>query len=368
MKTTLTYAIRTATAPGETVPTLVPVIVDRKAPVSLTKVVENAIDRGLIVGPKTSAAEEIARGIADQMYKEFQNGNGVAFGQYFYGRLYLDGTTGANGELTKANKVNVRLYKGEEFRLSLNDFAFTYEGSADESKLDYLLSKGEGTSLPRNELVEGMPVTAQGTHLRLDGDTVRLEFKETGGGAAVDVTTFTAAGPDNLSFAWPAGLVAGKSYEVTVYRTGEDGLERTSNSKRVTVRAGAVPPGPARVTISGIDAEGTETGTVRENAPIRVHGTGLNLGEGDALYMKRSDLGDDEYHQVPAWAISEAEDGTRLVLDDGEIEGEYFWGWFEDFGGFDSEHHGITLKLLSHGGDPASEPQTVTANAQVVLS
>ena len=80
------------------------------------------------------------------------------------------------------------------------------------------------------------------------------------------------------------------------------------------------------------------------------------------------DLSDDEYHRVPAWAISEAEDGTRLVLDDGEIEGEYFWGWFEDFGGFDSEHHEITLKLVSHGGIPSSEPQTVTADAQVVMS
>ena len=44
-----------------------------------------------------------------------------------------------------------------------------------------------------------------------------------------------------------------------------------------------------------------------------------------------------------------------------------FWGWFEDFDGFDSEHHGITLKLVSHGGIPSSEPQTVTASAQVTL-
>ena len=42
--------------------------------------------------------------------------------------------------------------------------------------------------------------------------------------------------------------------------------------------------------------------------------------------------------------------------------------WFEDYGGFDSEHHGITLKLVSHGGIPSSEPQTVTANADVVLT
>ena len=170
-----------------------------------------------------------------------------------------------------------------------------------------------------------------------------------------------------------AEVLPGGDYKLTVKSRAGDaaGPLQTSFRKVKYLRVVDPEPGPVTVAITGIDAAGRETGTVVENAPIRVHGTGLNMGEGDALYMKRSDLGDDEYHQVPEWAITEAADGTLLVLDNGDTEegaGEYFWGWFEDYGGFDSEHHGITLKLVSHGGIPSSEPQTVTANADVVLT
>ena len=103
----------------------------------------NAIDRALIVGPKAPAAEEIARGIADQTYKEFCDGHSVRFGEYFYGRPYLDGTCGPNGNLTKgANSVNVRLYKGEDFNLSLSDFAFSFEGEGTAYLSGFNLVKG----------------------------------------------------------------------------------------------------------------------------------------------------------------------------------------------------------------------------------
>ena len=354
MKTTLTYAIRTATAPGEERSTQVPVIVNRKAPVSLTKVVENAIDRGLIVGPKTSAAEEIARGIADQMYKEFQSGNGVAFGQYFYGRLYLDGTTGANGELTKANKVNVRLYKGEDFRLGLGDFSFTYEGSADEPTLNFLLSKGEGVNLPRNELVEGMAVTAQGTHLKLDGDTVKVTFKEVGGSASVDVTAFTAAGPDGISFAWPASLVAGKSYEVTVYRTGEDGLERISNSKRVTVRAGETPAGT--FTFTGVNTSGGPMGLVNYSQSIQMHGTGLV--EEAAIEAKPTDSAG-EFFAVPGGFMDF--DSDELIRLDSEVQvGDMtLWDYLTQTVGISSQHNSVTFRITQDG---ESKTATATVN------
>ena len=32
-----------------------------------------------------------------------------------------------------------------------------------------------------------------------------------------------------------------------------------------------------------------------------------------------------------------------------------------------AEHSGMTLKLVSHGGVPSSEPQTVTASAPVLM-
>ena len=54
--TKLTYTVRLATAPGESEAQRVPVLVNRKAPVTLTKVVENAIDRGRILGAKAAAS------------------------------------------------------------------------------------------------------------------------------------------------------------------------------------------------------------------------------------------------------------------------------------------------------------------------
>ena len=125
MKTKLSYTVRTTRAPGETRDSIVPVIVERLNPVELETVVENCIDRGLIAGLKTTAAHGIAEGVAAQIAREFSLGRGVQFGQYFYGRPYLSGTVDANGRLTGDNKINVRLYKGAEFKLALEDFSFT---------------------------------------------------------------------------------------------------------------------------------------------------------------------------------------------------------------------------------------------------
>ena len=70
-----------------------PAIVEREEAVPLDVIIERAIDRGLIAGIKPSAAKQIADAIAQQMYEEFKAGRGVKFGNYFYARLYLDGTS-----------------------------------------------------------------------------------------------------------------------------------------------------------------------------------------------------------------------------------------------------------------------------------
>ena len=109
MKTKLNYTVRTTRAPGEARDTIVPVIVERLSPVELEMVVENCIDRGLVAGLKPTAAHGIAEGVAAQIAREFSLGRGVQFGRYFYGRPYLSGTVDANGRLTSANGINVRL-------------------------------------------------------------------------------------------------------------------------------------------------------------------------------------------------------------------------------------------------------------------
>ena len=291
MKTRLSYTVRLSKAPGESEATPVPVLVNRRPPVSLTKVVENAIDRGLIVGPKASAAEEIARGIADQTYREFLDGNGVAFGQYFYGRIYLDGTVGDNGTLTKANGVNVRLYKGEEFRLGLDDFSFSFEGADSQPKIDWLLATGQGDASVRNVLIAGSPVSVQGTFLNLDGDESRVEFREVGGAQTVAVEEFTSAGPDVLTFPWPAALVAGKAYEVTALRTQEDGTMRTSNKKRVTVKAGATPPVVNPPLIESVESQNEPEDTVNlGGAYLFVYGDNLDTATEVKVYNSHDEV------------------------------------------------------------------------------
>ena len=76
-KPTLHYGVRETLAPGETNPSVVPVIVDRQQPVELETVVENCIDRGLIAGLKPTAAQGIADGVAAQMAFEFGKGRGI---------------------------------------------------------------------------------------------------------------------------------------------------------------------------------------------------------------------------------------------------------------------------------------------------
>ena len=242
MKTKLNYTVRTTRAPGETRDAIVPVIVERLSPVELETVVENCIDRGLIAGLKPTAAHGIAEGVTAQIAREFSLGRGVQFGQFFYGRPYLSGIVDANGRLTGDNKINVRLCKGAEFKLALDDFSFTFDGAGDAVKVDFLLSDADGAV--RGELVENAPLKLNGRNLYAAGDTDRVLFAEVGGAAEVEVAAFTAQGADLLAFAWPSGLAVGKSYRVMVERTDVNGVTRTGGGRTVTVVAGGAAPEP----------------------------------------------------------------------------------------------------------------------------
>ena len=147
-------------------PVYVSAIVEREEAVPLETVVENCIDRGLIAGLKPTAAHGIAEGVAAQIAREFSQGRGVQFGQYFYGRPYLSGMVDANGRLSSANGVNVRLYKGEAFRLTLDDFSFTFDGAGDAVKIGSIY--GDTTDAGGNtygQLVAGAPVKINGRNL-----------------------------------------------------------------------------------------------------------------------------------------------------------------------------------------------------------
>ena len=300
MKTKLSYTVRNTRAPGETRDTIVPVIVERLNPVELETVVENCIDRGLIAGLKTTAAHGIAEGVAAQIAREFSQGRGVQFGQYFYGRPYLSGTVDANGRLTSDNRINVRLYKGEAFRLTLDDFAFTFDGAGDAVKIDSIY--GDTTDAGGNtygQLVAGAPVKINGRNLYAAGDTDKVLFTEAGGGSTVEVADFATQSADMLSFAWPAGLVAGKTYAVKVERTDVNGVTRTSAEKKVAVIAGVVPPAPEPTPVAtGYVADGESGAAISmDGGSLNVNGTNLN-GATKVLFRYTED-GEPFYEAYP---------------------------------------------------------------------
>ena len=318
MKTKLSYTVRNTRAPGETRDTIVPVIVERLNPVELETVVENCIDRGLIAGLKTTAAHGIAEGVAAQIAREFTLGRGVQFGQYFYGRPYLSGTVDANGRVTSANRINVRLYKGEAFRLTLDDFSFTFDGAGDAVKIDSIY--GDTTDAGGNtygQLVAGAPVKINGRNLYAAGDTDKVTFTEAGGGSTVEVADFATQSADMLSFACPAGLVAGKTYAVKVERTDVNGVTRTSAEKKVTVVAGApAPVNPPEVT--DYEADGMPGEPIYLNGGT-LHVNGTNLAGATKILFRFAEDGEPFYEADPTEVTDTVVDCGSLGYS-GEVE------------------------------------------------
>lgn len=205
----------------------VPSIVDRTPTVPLEDIIENAIDRGLIVGLKPNAAKQVAEAIVQQMAEEFKTGRGVKFGDYFSARLYLDGTTNADGKLTSANGVNVRFTNGPAFKISRSNFSWSNVQGGDIPGVDFLISDADGAE--RNKLIEREVVLVNGVNLYQDGDAgTKVSFyaiDPTTGAvsdtATAEVTVFTSKGPNVLQFPFSAALEAGVSYMAIPARSAD---------------------------------------------------------------------------------------------------------------------------------------------------
>ena len=254
MKTKLEYTVRTTRAPGEQSDSWVPMIVDRVQPTGLDDILEKCIDRGLVAGIKPTAVKTIAEGVAQQIAKELSEGRGIQFGQYFYGRPYLSGTADSNGRLSGDNAINVRLYKGNAFRLGASDFTLTFADGGNNPTIDFIVSEGD---TPRGEVVKGRNVKVNGRMLYGAGDTVRVRFADVAAEAgAAEVAEFTAVSAELLGFACPAALVPGRKYAVTVERTDANGVTRISGPKTVACTGPAVPAPKITRANSG-DSDGT---------------------------------------------------------------------------------------------------------------
>ena len=218
----------------------VPTVVDRGQTVPLETVIERAIDRGLIVGIKPTAATSIAQGLGKQMYAEFANARGIKFGDYFYGRLYLNGTCGSDGRLTDKNDINVRLVPGNGYRVKLSDFSFQNVESEMVPQVDFVLS--DTASAVRNKPVIGATLFINGMKLVGEGTTTTVELwatdatgEITGDDPAYTFSEFTAEGASLLAFA--LANVAAAKYVLKVARTATGGTRTESVPLNVEVVA-----------------------------------------------------------------------------------------------------------------------------------
>ena len=206
----------------------VPAIVEREASIPLDEIIIRAIDRGLIAGLKPSAAKQVADAIALQMYEEFRQGRGVKFANYFYARLYLDGTTDADGRLSEANNsVNVRFANGAAFKLSFDMFSFSNIAGGDIPGTDFLISDVDGAQ--RGQLKVNACILLNGVNLYREDDlgtkvafyeynTVTGEIADT---ATAEVSDFRSKGPNLLQFAFPQALETGKTYMAIPSRSAD---------------------------------------------------------------------------------------------------------------------------------------------------
>ncbi len=243
-KPILFYDVRVQTSRVTGGTLYLPAIVEREEAVPLDVIIERAIDRGLIAGIKPSAAKQIADAIAQQMYEEFRNGRGVKFGNYFYARLYLDGTSDSDGKLTSANSINVRFVNGTGFKLTMDMFSFSNVNGGDIPGTDFLISEADGAE--RGILIPSENVILNGVNLWRDGDAgTKVGFYaidsvtgEVADEPTTEVANFETKGPNALKFAWPSALAQGASYMAMPSRSADGERWYTGTGKTVAVKEG----------------------------------------------------------------------------------------------------------------------------------
>ena len=152
----------------------VPQVVDRNQVKSLKEIVESSIDRGLIAGLKTSAAQSIADGIMLQMGETLNNGTGIIFGEFFAVRPYLTGTIAdILSPLTAQNKLRVRFVPGSAYKLDSANFSFHNVTQSEE--VPQILGAQAGDAGAPADTWSTNGVTLFGKNLQMDaGD--KIEF------------------------------------------------------------------------------------------------------------------------------------------------------------------------------------------------
>ena len=161
----------------------IPQIVERNQTRTLTDVVYSAIDRGLIAGLKTSAAQSIAEGVLAQLGEDLNSAHGVIFGDYFSVRAYLAGTVdGLFGALDASNRLNARFVPGNALRLDRRNFSFrNVLETGDAPVIDEVQGEYDGALV--GEFKAGENVQLIGSNLKLAaGDRLLIYSVDAQGG------------------------------------------------------------------------------------------------------------------------------------------------------------------------------------------
>ena len=221
----------------------IPTITERNDTKTLTDVVYSAIDRGLIAGLKTSAAQAIAEGILAQLGQELNSAHGVIFGDFFAVRAYLDGTVdGYLGSLTADNKLNTRFVAGSALKLDRRNFSFrNVLETGDAPVIDSIQAARSGAV--SGEIVGGIGIQIVGSNLKVDADDRFKCWKVTAEGEE-DAGVWTAQTLDQnsdvicvIGGAYTDAFTPGSRYAFALVKTVEveDGRTATVESNKVYV-------------------------------------------------------------------------------------------------------------------------------------
>ena len=144
--------------------------------------------------------------------------------------------TGTAAQLTDANKVNVRITQGNDFRVNLGDFTWTNTANDKSASVDYVMSS-TGT---RGEIAKNNPFDIEGRNFGTVRSAIKVNLAWTEGDEAKSAeATVTGVGENRVSCGFPAAMAqtaVGTAIEVTVVKTVDD-VEYSASCRQTTILA-----------------------------------------------------------------------------------------------------------------------------------
>ena len=260
----------------------------------------------------------------------------------------------------ESNKLELSIRLDDSLRLALVNETAQMVTDADLTKVRLDNVKDLAVERPVNLIHGRHPFRAAGYNLVMSDAGARVYLTDRRG--VEHEVVVDEVHSNQLFTAHTAELLEGGDYTLWVEsRAGvEDGpLQRDS----CRVKYLRVEDPPATVVLRTAVTEGMMDNNIRSGSePVTLEGENLTLGEGDTLWAKNYDNGDEDYVEIPLTFVKR---NTSAAIDLGDDVNDPFWAWLGEQVEFTEEHDRITFKLVSHGGVPSSEPQVRTCTSVV---